>query len=997
MRQWKKIMMCAALAACGAGAAVASTQKVVVADFEDFGTWRMRDSKGMLPGAVWPMDANLSGTDREKFHGDAVGELKFHFDPEGRGPFYAGFDRYKMSLVSGFIDGIEFDANANGLPVMMRFQIVDGGGEKFTTRPVALSGTGWQHYRIDFTPETVPNLARCKFPARLHRIILDSPTPTQGTVYLDDIALTGTFAKKDRLRVAPVYEKISFGPEENVLLRYRVRNGTDKELSGTAALVVKDFEGREVFSEEQKIKLDASGEAGLTFDIGRHPLGAYEGLLVVKAGGLVTDLQDPFVVMEPNNGRPNKRPMWFGICDQTVWQGDLENQRHREWMHLLGIDIDRLGLSSNRLEFNPDRVMESWRKVIKDHADSGIDILALYDTVPAWTQTKPEWRGPADKWPEFEDHARKLATMLKDEPNVRYLEFWNEPDVEFYHGTFPQFLEMIQHFSKVFREVAPGIAITSPGLTVKHPREKPGFSKAMYQEGAPYYDVAAYHSHGPAINNQANQEQVEAWLKEKDVRRQIINTETGDRSFYSVDGRRRQAIALVKKIVYSKSNPDFDAYFWFTLQDYWDMDPDADDSFGLVTSDNRAKPSFAAYNTLIRQLANTTPFPSELPAGDLTLHAFRKDDGHSIYVGWPGNSKSNGILWIKSDSRITTSDIFGRTREYNPLGGVVPVPFGELPQYVAGGTGDAPLKPAAEDERFLSVDTEVRFTSAGNIAIPVRFRNPTSAPLSGVLKLGDSHGTTLASKAFQTAPGESIEWTPSIDARKVARTVLNLTLSVADKEGAEYAFPINFIESYPIGKVALLGADPKSWPDFDAAPAIVLDRRDQVQEMAYDPNTAPWGGPDDLSAIARVAHDDKGIRFQIKVTDNIAGPAQARDRMFKGDDVQVSFAATNAGKFAVLDLGQSIDGPTVWCSEHPESSQVGPWNVPLSITKQGQVTTYDVYLPYEKLAIPADAQDVRFTFLVNENDGNGRVRWIEWTSGIARDRTLESLGYGTLK
>ncbi len=266
-----------------------------------------------------------------------------------------------------------------------------------------------------------------------------------------------------------------------------------------------------------------------------------------------------------------------------------------------------------------------------------------------------------------------------------------------------------------------------------------------------------------------------------------------------------------------------------------------------------------------------------------------------------------------------------------------------------------------------------------------------------MLNLEDSHGHTLTSKAVKTAPGETIEWTPSIEAGKVAKTLLNLTLSVADKEWADYSFPINFIESYPIGKVASLGTDPKSWPAIDTAPAIVLDRHDQVQELAYDPNTAAWSGPDDLSAIARVVHDDKGIRFQIKVTDNVAGPAQARDRMFKGDDVQVAFAATNAGKFAILDLGQSVDGPTVWCSEHPDGAQVGQWNVPLSMTKQGQVTTYDVYLPYEKLAIPASAKDVRFTFLVNENDGNGRVRWIEWTSGIARDRTLESLGYGTLK
>jgi hypothetical protein len=61
------------------------------------------------------------------------------------------------------------------------------------------------------------------------------------------------------------------------------------------------------------------------------------------------------------------------------------------------------------------------------------------------------------------------------------------------------------------------------------------------------------------------------------------------------------------------------------------------------------------------------------------------------------------------------------------------------------------------------------------------------------------------------------------------------------------------------------------------------------------------------------------------------------------------------------------------------------------------VTTYDVYLPFALLGIAPADRDLRFSFLANEDDGRGRVRWIEWTPGIGRDRSLEFLSYAQLE
>lgn len=981
----------------------AAEQKKVIVDFEDFGTWRMRENAGIKPGTWWPTGVDFSGSNRAKYHDDYVGELRFAFDPAGKAPFVAGFERQKMMVVSGFLNGIEFDADARALPVSLRFVIQDSANGQFRTAPIALTGEGWKHYRLDLNATTVPRFAECKFPARLKRVTLESATPCEGSVFLDDIALTGRFTKRDQIAATAIYDGIYYPPDKNVTLHYRLRNARDEELATGVHIDIKDFSGKKLLSKEAQVALPATGAAEVTFEIGKLPIGAYEVALTAKSGEFQTELQDHFGVYIPNASRPNHHPMWFGIGDQACWQGETENLRHIEWMKLLGVDIDRFGFFSNR--FTPEQAaigFEGWRKMIKARMDAGIDILFLYTDSPAWTQSKPDYRGMPEDFPAYEEFAKQLGAFLKEFSNVKYLEFWNEPDGDFFHGDLAGYLEMFKHFSKGFKESNPELPFTSAGVTVVHPREKPGFSKGMYQEGAALYDIAAYHAHGPLVNNEQNHKKVESWLREAGLNKRFANTETGERSLYDAEGRRRQAITLVKKIVYSKSIPQFELYIWFTLQDYWDMDPEADDSFGLVTSDNRVKPSFIAYNTLINKLANTTPEETKLNSDTLSLYTFRKDDDRYVYVGWPLASKKTGTLWLKTKQNVQVSDMFGATRDYTPLGNVLPIAFGEQPLYVSGDSPKEKIQLCSPQEQFLQVAGEVYLTSGSAASVPVVFRNPTDKLLDGALTFRDSAGQVVAKQAFKVDPAKETRWPASIDSgasENYDTRVYQLDLQFADKALPAFSFPVQMIRSYPIQKVSRLEADPAKWPSLSTAPAITLDRPDQVVELTYDPNIPAWKGPADLSAVARLVHDDRGIRFRIEVTDDTPGKLQRKDQPWFGDDVQVAFAHSDGKDFAIIDLAQSAEGPVAWCSQHKDAARKGQWNVPLKISRTGTVTTYEAYFPFEQLGIQLkeSPQTLRFTFMVNEDDGKGRVRWIQWKDGIGKNRALEMLGYGSLE
>jgi len=960
----------------------------VLEDFEDVGTWRARPARGVPPEAWFSGNLYLASSDLEKRNGQWVGELRYLFAGEN-GPFRLSLEREKASRTSGFLKAISFDANGKGTDCSLSFEIEDATRATFQTASVPLSGSGWQTYRLDLDAKTVPGFSKVRFPAVVRRIFLTKATPGAGSIFVDDLRVEGRVSDASKLVIHPVYDGLAHAPGEPVKLAYRVRNASSSEQSVDALLKVSDVRGGVAKEFRQTFSVAGAGEAVISFDAGRLPVGSYAGKLSLSSGKLRSEYLDFFGAFVPNNARLNNAPMWFGVQDLTTWQGEAETALHLEWMKQLGIDIARVGIVGPFLHPSRGPIRnEPLAEMLRGLDKAGIMVNFLYtDAVPEWTQNPVKWRNPPTDWAAFEEHGGQVGQFLSGFPNVKYFEFWNEPDVEFFHGTLADYLAMLKSFGAGFRPAAPGIKLSCAGLTVKHPAEKPGLSKGVIQHPE-LYDVAAFHSHGSAADYAERFDMVSQWLAEVGEKRPIANTESGYRSGYDLPGALTQAIMLTQKITEARSHPNTEFFIWFTLQDYWDMDRNADDSLGLVTSDNRAKPSFVAYNELIRRLANTEPVGRVALSPDLAAYAFRKTDGKRVYVCWPEAGRSTARAWVNSAGAYTVIDLFGHERELAPGGSPALLSVGRLPVYLQASQPDDDLHPVAAGESFFEVPETV--TAEKNSALRIRLSNIWKDPVQFNVVVKTEQGEEIGKKVASVKPGAIADEAVALSCPVAAdfkTASANVQIAVSGGASQEVTVPFEIRSPYPVVRT------------LDAAPVITLDKIQDVIELAYDPFRPAWRGADDLSVAARFAHDGEALLLRFDVTDATHTQNEKDSEMWKGDSVQLGILNPD-GKLTELTFGLLANGaPAVWCSIADQPGKKGIWKIPFTEKREGRKTLYEARVPLADLGLSYSGKPVpfRLAFVLNNNDGEGRVRFMQWFGGMAYHKNPNEFGFAVLE
>ena len=136
----------------------------------------------------------------------------------------------------------------------------------------------------------------------------------------------------------------------------------------------------------------------------------------------------------------------------------------------------------------------------------------------------------------------------------------------------------------------------------------------------------------------------------------------------------------------------------------------------------------------------------------------------------------------------------------------------------------------------------------------------------------------------------------------------------------------------------------------------------------------------DFSGNLKVAWDDGSIYVAIEVTDDVHANQYDPDTMWMGDSVQVAIDSQNnkSGGYDGNDweVGVAIlDGvASTGCWHKPDG--YGGCPVQVAANRVGDTTTYEMKIPGDY------ASTVGFSLLVNEDDGEGREGWLEWTPGI---------------
>lgn len=993
-------------------------EKRIIADFEDMGTWRGGGPKA-APGTWFAADMFLGGSTAEKRNGNAVGELRFTTDPNAAPPWTFSFSRVKVSLLTATPDGIEFDANPKGRVVAFSFVLRDAKRRDFTTTAVAVDGNGWRSVRLDLGPKTVPGWAGIVFPVSLQRLVMSTDQPGNGSVFLDDLAFTGRFPKSEQLAVRPVYDGIAYDPRKPVALTYRIYNARPETLPVTVSARVNTAEGAFVVEKSMPSLLPALGDAVVTLSPGMLPVGAYQVDVSVRTTGdamkLDASYDDTFGVFTPNGGRVNTHGMEMGVQDLSVWKSEGGRGLNVAWAKALGSDAERLVGGAGRLEYKDGRwALGGWDTLLKEYQAAGIDVLFTYFELPSWMASNPkDSRTPPRDYARFERHAAEFGKFIAGYPGVKYVEFWNEPDSGgpgsnhgFFHGTKEDYLKMFETFCRGFRTTNQTTKLTTGGVTLGD--EIAGLSRATITDPAADYDLVSFHAHGSQENYEARETKVEGWMAEAGIKKGIVNSEAGERSGYTRAGRFSQAVTLVKKIAYAKSRPSSELYLWFTLQDYWDMDPEADDSFGLVTSDCRAKPSFVAYNELIRQLANTDPAGEvELNPSVRTLR-FRRDDGSFVYVCWLRQG-AGANLWLRSGgARVTVTDLFGRNSIAPAFDGMSVVSLGAGPVYLSTGVKGTEFTEVPGREVFLQVPGAIVSDGGAATTLPVSFTDPEGKAASGSFTLSGADEEMPNGAPFTLAAGKACSMEIPVAAALAGnrQSGRRLTLTAKwDAGGSEntLSLPIQVIDAYPLRRFAKGNPFSASQESFiEKLPVITLDQQSDVMDLVFDPSVRPWQGPRDLSARARLAHDDKGIYLRFDVTDDKHVQTSFPARLDRGDSVQVAVAGQGGVtlfSLGLLDSGEQV----IWCDRGPDKNLTGRWDTPLRITPFPGGLRYEAYVPFDHLGIDfgKGGETLRFSFIVNEDDGQRpdrwqrRVRYLRWQNGTSTEP--ERLGYGILE
>ena len=952
--------------------------RYVLEDFEDFGTWRTgalntNQPEGERYFGEYVFFSGALRPDLAK-DGQGVGIARYNFK-EGKGPMKMWARRAKIFKQKGIMDSIDFWVNPQGFDGYVSFELNDAIGQKLTTQKVSISGNEWQQKSIPVTPKTLAKIANASYPLGLMHIVIEAKKPGKGEILFDNLGFTGAVDRTKRVTIRPVWEGLAYNPAKEVKAKYRFINSLPQDL--TLPINIKLYESNigdeKVFKElKSSVELKAYEHKTVELDMGKLPYGHYQAHISIESDKISSLLKDHIAVFIPNGKRINNKPMWIGSQHHESWTSAVENEFiFKQIAVKLGMDCYRTGSPAGSI-LETDLLMASG-----------------FGTVPQHLRVKKSKDGrvePADykKYSEWvKEEAQKKFAPYAD--RILSVEFYNEPDLpDFcYLPGIETYLKHWRAFAQGFKEGAPNVKLGTGSATVVHAHAKKDFNKRMYTELAKEADVAVWHAHGALDNYIKRHHLVENWSKDGGQEYSKIkmgNSEAAIPSGLTPSGYLRQAVNLVQKIGWAKSKRTSYFYTWFQTNEAHDQDIEAsgdNNTWGLVDSNQRVKPSGQAMNELIRQLANTEPMGSVSIDRKLSGVLFTRENGNKVWLVWPNIAESKFQHNIASNTAVTVTTIFGNKKTIEPVEGNISLFVDGNPFYLEG-TKDTKLSPAVIPT-YVTLPKALTALPGEQISVPVSIKSTDSQDIKCSLEISSLSGKSLGLKNFILKASSEHKETFNITIpSKASFGTVNYTVKL--KKGAKnIVLPLSI--TIPVSSL--------SYKEKSAlkGPKITLKSKHSIQDLVDDPNTPYWSGENDLSATAQIANNDKGIFVSVEVKDQSHNPLSGKEAI-NGDSVTLAFKT--ADSHAELTL---TNGAESWVYVHSQKDKEGKLTLNPKSSRSGNKTKYEVFIPYNWLGVNYQAKNLlNFSFLINENDGKGRVRVMKWFDGIESDKDINKFG-----
>jgi hypothetical protein len=347
--------------------------------------------------------------------------------------------------------------------------------------------------------------------------------------------------------------------------------------------------------------------------------------------------------------------------------------------------------------------------LLREYPAHGVEVILTLGYNPGWAATYPN--GPIDKAPvgvlaEFMSAA--VQHYGAPELNVRYWEFYNEPDNGF-DGCAPlppdgtacsvwghegdRYAQMLQAVYPAMKAAKPDVLVTLGGLAYDRWESEGGpfvekfLDDVLANGGGRYLDVANFHyypifapkwaPYGQGLIGKA------AYLRTKmaqfGVHKPIICTETSMWSASPYGGSDAEQRRYVPQAFGRALAAHLAVTIWFMLTDD-DTNPT---KYGLLYSDLAPKPAYSAYQVMAQQLGAVAYLRTLAGSSpDVEAYEFMRAGGAGrVAVAWSNRAGSYEV--VLPGSQVEVLDIDGNsTVLYDDDGdGMVHVPLGLDPVY----------------------------------------------------------------------------------------------------------------------------------------------------------------------------------------------------------------------------------------------------------------------------------------------------------------------------
>ena len=199
----------------------------------------------------------------------------------------------------------------------------------------------------------------------------------------------------------------------------------------------------------------------------------------------------------------------FGVCSHPQRYPAEDQRREAAAAALCGAKVLRedagwAGIQPSREVWNFDSLDET----VRIFGEQGIELELIYSYTPAWA-VAADWkplneqrrrvhnsRPDYEAWREF---VKRTAARYRDQ--IRFFEVWNEPDLfSFANFTAAEYLQMLKIAGEETHKAAPGALVLTGGYTCMPPYFALNDQKHQEKtlaDGRGYYDIHAFHGHGP--------------------------------------------------------------------------------------------------------------------------------------------------------------------------------------------------------------------------------------------------------------------------------------------------------------------------------------------------------------------------------------------------------------------------------------------------------------------------------------------------------------------